>query len=104
MMGSGIHTAADKNEDKSVDANELNALADAWFDKIDTLSRLPEFAPSRNVSRLDTPDHLDRALRDQPAGKVIRVSASVTQPVPAGQSSLSLPPTSSVGDSTEMLM
>jgi hypothetical protein len=27
--------AADKNQDKSVDAGELNALGDTWFDKID---------------------------------------------------------------------
>jgi type 1 glutamine amidotransferase len=36
MLASGIYTAADKNEDKSVDANELNTLGDMWFDQIDT--------------------------------------------------------------------
>jgi type 1 glutamine amidotransferase len=36
MLASGILTAADKNEDKAVDAQELSALADTWFDTIDT--------------------------------------------------------------------
>jgi type 1 glutamine amidotransferase len=36
MLGPGILTAADKNDDKSVDAQELTALADKWFDTVDT--------------------------------------------------------------------
>ena len=35
-MAPGILAAADKNEDKSVDMQELNALADTWFDTLDT--------------------------------------------------------------------
>jgi hypothetical protein len=36
MMASRFYAAADKNQDKSVDADELSALGDTWFDKIDT--------------------------------------------------------------------
>jgi type 1 glutamine amidotransferase len=36
MMAAGILAAADKNEDKSVDAQELRALANTWFDQLDT--------------------------------------------------------------------
>lgn len=36
MMAPGIMAAADKDEDKTVDATELEALADTWFDRIDT--------------------------------------------------------------------
>ncbi len=36
MITSGIFGAADKNEDKGVDAAELEALADKWFDTADT--------------------------------------------------------------------
>lgn len=35
MMASRLYSSADKNEDKSVDAAELSALGDAWFDRID---------------------------------------------------------------------
>lgn len=35
QVASGIFASADKNEDKSVDAHELNALGDTWFDTID---------------------------------------------------------------------
>jgi type 1 glutamine amidotransferase len=34
-LGSGIFGAADANGDKSVDAGELNALGDKWFDMMD---------------------------------------------------------------------
>ena len=36
MITSGIVQAGDKNDDKAVDAQELGALADSWFDKVDT--------------------------------------------------------------------
>ena len=36
MMAPGIFGAADKNEDKAVDAAELQALADKWFDMADS--------------------------------------------------------------------
>jgi type 1 glutamine amidotransferase len=36
MVANGIFGAADQNEDKSVDAQEMNALGDKWFDLIDT--------------------------------------------------------------------
>ena len=36
MLSSGVLTAADKNQDKLVDAPELQALAASWFDRIDT--------------------------------------------------------------------
>ena len=36
LIASGFFTAADKDQDKSVDGQELNALADTWFDKIDS--------------------------------------------------------------------
>lgn len=36
MLTSGVLGAADKDNDGSVDAPELTALADAWFDKVDT--------------------------------------------------------------------
>ena len=36
MIANGIFGAADQNEDKSVDAQEMNALGDKWFDMIDT--------------------------------------------------------------------
>ena len=36
MITPGIFGAADKNEDKAVDAAELEALADKWFDTADT--------------------------------------------------------------------
>lgn len=36
MMAAGILAAADKDEDKSVDAQELGALADTWFNELDT--------------------------------------------------------------------
>jgi type 1 glutamine amidotransferase len=36
MMAAGLLAAADKDEDKSVDAQELHALADTWFDQLDT--------------------------------------------------------------------
>lgn len=34
MMASGMFAAADKSQDKAVDAGELNALSHAWFDRI----------------------------------------------------------------------
>ena len=37
MLTSMVLASADKNEDKAVDAQELNALGDAWFDKVDTV-------------------------------------------------------------------
>ena len=36
MLSSGVLSAADKNEDKAVDAQELDALAGIWFEKMDT--------------------------------------------------------------------
>ena len=36
MLSSGVLSAADKNQDKSVDAQELEGLAGTWFDKVDT--------------------------------------------------------------------
>jgi uncharacterized protein len=36
MLAMGIFGAADQNGDKSVDAQELSALGDKWFDMIDT--------------------------------------------------------------------
>ena len=36
MLAPRILASADKNEDNAVDAQELTALADAWFDTIDT--------------------------------------------------------------------
>jgi type 1 glutamine amidotransferase len=35
MMAARIYAEADKNQDKSVDAGELDTLGDTWFDKID---------------------------------------------------------------------
>lgn len=35
MLTSGILRAADKNEDKAVDRQELSALSGAWFDQVD---------------------------------------------------------------------
>ena len=37
MLANGIFATADQNEDKAVDAKEMNALADKWFDTIDTV-------------------------------------------------------------------
>ena len=34
-LASGILAAADKNDDKAVDAQELDTLADTWFDRLD---------------------------------------------------------------------
>jgi type 1 glutamine amidotransferase len=36
MLASGIFAAADKNGDKTVDAQELGALGDSWFTTVDT--------------------------------------------------------------------
>lgn len=36
MVANGIFGAADQNEDKSVDAEEMNALGDKWFDMLDS--------------------------------------------------------------------
>ena len=36
MLSSGAFAAADKNQDKAVDAPELEALANSWFDRVDT--------------------------------------------------------------------
>ncbi len=36
MMAVGVFGAADQNEDKSVDAQEMSALAGKWFDSVDT--------------------------------------------------------------------
>lgn len=36
MVAIGIFGATDQNDDKTVDAQEMNALADKWFDTIDT--------------------------------------------------------------------
>ncbi|MEO8657894.1 MAG: ThuA domain-containing protein [Bryobacteraceae bacterium] len=36
MLGGGVLSAADKDDDKTVDGPELNALADTWFEKVDT--------------------------------------------------------------------
>jgi type 1 glutamine amidotransferase len=36
MVANGIFGAADQNEDKSVNVVEMNALADKWFDMLDT--------------------------------------------------------------------
>jgi type 1 glutamine amidotransferase len=36
MLGAGVLSAADKNDDKAVDGAELNALADSWLEKVDS--------------------------------------------------------------------
>jgi type 1 glutamine amidotransferase len=36
MLSAGVFTSADKNQDKYVDAPEINALADSWFDTVDS--------------------------------------------------------------------
>lgn len=36
MLSAGVMSAADRNQDKAVDGEELAALAGSWFDKVDT--------------------------------------------------------------------
>lgn len=55
MMASGILGSFDKNSDKAVDAAELGALADTWFDRIDA-------AKAGKVSEQDFRAGFPRAL------------------------------------------